>query len=42
VPDLQGVFAPDLTRTRFNDVMLELFEQITGLEILPAKVSNDT
>ena len=35
---VHGVYGPDLTRTQCNDVMLDLFEQIAGLEILPARV----
>jgi hypothetical protein len=34
---VHGVHGPSLTRTRFNDVMLALFEQIAGLDNLPAK-----
>jgi hypothetical protein len=35
---VHGVYGPDLTRAQFNDVMLGLFEQIAGFEILPARV----
>jgi hypothetical protein len=35
---VHGVYGPDLTCTQFNDVMLGLFEQIAGLEILSAKI----
>jgi hypothetical protein len=35
---VHGAYGPDLTRTRFNDVMLDLFEQIAGLDNLPANI----
>jgi hypothetical protein len=35
---VHGVYGADLTRTRFNEVMLGLFEQIAGLEIPSARV----
>jgi len=35
-------FGPDLNRTRFNEVMLALFDQIAGLGPYPANAAGST